>query len=52
LTDLRFRLQADASVPAWKVVRDDLSLASSIVAGSLGPDADKIPDPPSSDTEF
>jgi serine/threonine-protein kinase len=52
LTDLRFRQQADASVPAWKVVRDDLSLASGIAAGSLGPDADKIPDPPSSDTEF
>jgi hypothetical protein len=52
LADLKFRQQADATVPAWKVVRDDLSLASNGTTGPLGPDADKVPEPPPSDEEL
>jgi hypothetical protein len=51
LGDQTFRQQADAAIPAWKVVRDDLSLAASSTSGAVGPDADKIPDPPPSDEE-
>ncbi len=52
LADFRFRQQADAAVPAWKVVRDDLSLAANSAAGMLGPELARIPDPPPSDEEL
>jgi serine/threonine-protein kinase len=52
LADLKFRQQADATVPAWRVVRDDLSLAANGTPGPLGPNAEKIPDPPTWDEEL
>jgi serine/threonine-protein kinase len=47
LADLKFRHQADTSAPAWKVERDDLRLAAGSTETSLGPDAAKVPNPPS-----
>jgi serine/threonine-protein kinase len=52
LSDLKFRQQADATVPAWRVVREDLSLDANSTTGPLGPDAEKIPDPPAWDEEL
>ena len=52
LADLKFRQQADATVPAWRVVREDLSLAANSTTSPLGPDAEKIPDPPPWDEEL
>ncbi len=49
LTDLKFRREPDASVPAWKIVRDDLELAAGSTSTPLGPDADKVPEPPVDD---
>jgi serine/threonine protein kinase len=46
LADLRFQRHVDATTPAWKLVRDDLRLAADSTARSVGPDADKVPDPP------
>jgi serine/threonine-protein kinase len=46
LTDLKFRREPDASLPAWKVVRDDLRLAVDSTSTPLGPEADRVPDPP------
>jgi serine/threonine-protein kinase len=54
LTDLKFRREPDASepdasVPAWGVVRDDLRLAAGSTSVPLGPDVDKVPEPPGDD---
>jgi serine/threonine-protein kinase len=46
LADLRFQRQVDAMAPAWKLSREDLRLAADSPARSVGPDADKVPDPP------
>jgi serine/threonine-protein kinase len=46
LADLRFRRPFDPTVPAWKLEREDLRLAAEGKAGSFGPDADKVPEPP------
>ncbi len=52
LSDLEFRQEADATVPAWRVVRDELALASRGSTGPLGPDAGKVPEPPPAEEEF
>jgi serine/threonine protein kinase len=46
LTDLKFRHQADAATPAWKLERDDLSPVSNGPARPMGPDPHRIPVPP------
>ena len=47
LTDLKFRHQADASSPAWRLGRDDFCASCRIARPPLiGPDDDKIPIPP------
>jgi serine/threonine-protein kinase len=46
LADLKFRRPFDPTAPAWKLAREDLRLAADSKAGSLGPDADKVPEPP------
>jgi serine/threonine-protein kinase len=51
LTELRFLREPDASLPAWKVVRDDLRLDADRSSAPLGPDAGKVPEPPT-DEEF
>jgi hypothetical protein len=51
LTDLKFRHQADAATPAWKLERNDLRLRSNSTSSPIGPDADKVPEPPA-DEEF
>lgn len=51
LTDLKFRHDADATLPAWKLVRDDLRLAPESSTAAIGPDADKVPEAPA-DEEF
>jgi hypothetical protein len=51
LTDLKFRHQADAATPAWKLERDDLRPRSNSTSSPIGPDADKVPEPPA-DEEF
>ena len=49
LADLKFRHQAEATTPAWELERDDLRLAPGSKERALGPNADKVPDPPSDD---
>ncbi len=46
LSDLTFRHQADASSPAWKLERNDLRTRSNSTSAPIGPDADKVPEPP------
>ena len=46
LRDLTFRHQADASSPAWKLERNDLRTRSNSTSAPIGPDADKVPEPP------
>jgi serine/threonine-protein kinase len=46
LADLQFVRQADAAKPAWKLSRDVLRVAPNGAAAGLGPDVDKVPEPP------
>ncbi len=52
LADLEFRQEADATVPAWRVVRNELALAGRSPAEPLGPDAGKVPEPPPAEEEL
>lgn len=45
LADLKFRHQADATTPAWRLDRDDMSPVARGVRG-IGPEVAKVPNPP------
>ncbi len=47
LADLKFRHQADATTPSWRLGRDDLSPVSRGLRAPIGPEIAKVPNPPS-----
>ena len=49
LANVNFLHEADAAMPAWKLVKDDLRIEPSSPAANLGPDLGKIPAPPPAD---
>ena len=49
LGDMKFLHEADASLSAWKLDRDDLRLAPKSPAAQFGPDLKQVPSPPPAD---
>ncbi|MHB1558618.1 MAG: serine/threonine-protein kinase [Isosphaeraceae bacterium] len=46
LVDLKFRHQADATTPSWRLNRDDLSPVSRGLGATIGPEIAKVPNAP------